>query len=53
MKFKVLYRSDHLPAEAQKLSKALQSGFSVDMGKGKGEIYFALKGAGIIRSVGI
>ena len=49
MKFKVLYRSDHLPAEAQKALKGAHGGFSVDMGKGKGEIYFALKGAGIIQ----
>ena len=36
MKFKVLYRSDHLPAEAQKALKGAHGGFSVDMGKGKG-----------------
>jgi hypothetical protein len=49
MKFKVLYRSDHLPPEAQKVLKAAHGGFSVDLGKGKGETYFALKGAGIIQ----
>jgi len=49
MKFKVLYKSDHLPPEAQKVLKGAHGGFSVDLGKGKGETYFALKGAGIIQ----
>src|SRR5438045_4449804 len=49
MKFKVLYRSDHLPPEAQRVLKGAHGGFSVDLGKGKGETYFALKGAGIIQ----
>ena len=49
MKFKVLYKSDHLPPEAQQALKGAHGGFSVDMGKGKGETYFSLKGAGIIQ----
>src|SRR6478672_11235200 len=49
MKFKVLYKSDHLPAEAQKALKGAHGGFSVDLRKGKGETYFALKGAGIVQ----
>src|SRR4051794_33051468 len=49
MKFKVLYKSDHLPAEAQKVLRGAHGGFSVDLGNGKGETYFALKGAGIIQ----
>jgi hypothetical protein len=49
MKFKVLYKSDHLPPEAQKVLKGAHGGFSVDLRKGKGETYFALKGAGIIQ----
>ena len=49
MKFKVLYKSDHLPAEAQKVLKGAHGGFTVDLDKGKGETYFALKGAGIIQ----
>src|SRR6202521_1220119 len=49
MKFKVLYKSDHLPAEAQKVLKGAHGGFTVDLSKGNGEIYFALKGAGIIQ----
>jgi len=49
MKFKVLYKSDHLPPEAQKFLKGAHGGFAVDLGKGKGETYFALKGAGIIQ----
>ena len=38
MKFKVLYKSDHLPPEAQKVLKGAHGGFSVDMGKDKKEI---------------
>jgi hypothetical protein len=49
MKFKVLYKSDHLPPEAQTVLKGAHGGFSVDLAKGKGETYFALKGAGIIQ----
>src|ERR1051325_10864154 len=49
MKFKVLYKSDHLPAEAQQVLKGAHGGFSVDLRKGKGETYFALKGAGIVQ----
>jgi len=49
MKFKVLYKSDHLPPEAQKVLKSAHGGFSVDLRKGKGETYFALKGAGIVQ----
>ena len=49
MKFRVLYKSDHLPAEAQEVLKGAHGGFSVDLRKGKGETYFALKGAGIIQ----
>src|SRR5213079_3125361 len=49
MKFRVLYKSDHLPPEAQKVLKGAHGGFTVDLGKGKGETYFALKGAGIIQ----
>jgi hypothetical protein len=49
MRFKVLYKSDHLPPEAQQVLKGAHGGFSVDLGKGKGETYFALKGAGIIQ----
>ncbi len=49
MKFKVLYTSDHLPEEAQKVLKAAHGGFAVDRRPGKGEIYFALTGAGIMQ----
>lgn len=49
MKFKVLYKSDHLPQEAQSVLKGAHGGFTVDLDKGKGETYFALKGAGIIQ----
>lgn len=48
-KFRVLYTSTHLPAEAQKILKAAHGGFAIDRRPGKGEVYFALPGAGIIR----
>ncbi len=50
-KFRVLYTSSHLPAEAQapKPLKAAHGGFAIDRRPGKGEVYFALPGAGIIR----
>jgi hypothetical protein len=48
LKFRVLYRGDHLPAEAQKVLKSAHGGFAVDKRKGKGETYFALPGAGIL-----
>src|SRR6266852_7353895 len=49
MKFKVLYTSEHLPAEAQKVLTSAHGGFTVDRRPGKGETYFTLKGAGIIQ----
>src|ERR687887_357758 len=49
MKFRVLYTSDHLPAEAQKVLTSAHGGFAVDLRPGKGETYFSLKGAGIIQ----
>src|SRR5260221_266321 len=49
MKFKVLYTSDHLPPEAQKVLTSAHGGFTVDLRPGKGETYFTLKGAGIIQ----
>jgi len=49
LRFRVLYTSDHLPAEAQKVLTGAHGGFAVDVRPGKGETYFALKGAGIIQ----
>lgn len=49
LKFRVLYRSDHLPAEAQAVLTKAHGGFAVDTRPGKGETYFALPGAGIIQ----
>ena len=48
-KFRVLYTSAHLPVEAQAVLTKAHGGFAVDRRKGKGETYFALPGAGIIR----
>jgi len=49
LKFKVLYTSDHLPPEAQKVLKDAHGGFAVDRRQGKEETYFALPGAGILQ----
>lgn len=49
LKFKLLYASDHLPPEAQKVLVKAHGGFAVDRRHGKGETYFALPGAGILR----
>ena len=38
MKFRVLYKSDHLPPEAQKVLKGAHGGFTVDLAKGKGRL---------------
>jgi hypothetical protein len=48
-RFRVLYTSTHLPAEAQKVLTAAHGGFAIDRRNGKGETYFALPGAGIIQ----
>ena len=48
-KFKVAYKGDHLPAEAQAVLEKAHGGFAVDRRDGKGEVYFALPGAGIIQ----
>ena len=48
-RFRVLYRSDHLPAEAQAVLTKAHGGFAVDRRGGRGEAYFALPGAGIIQ----
>jgi hypothetical protein len=49
MRFHVLYTSQNLPPEAQAVLKSAHGGFAVDTRPGKGEIYFALKGAGIVQ----
>lgn len=49
LRFRVKYRSEHLPAEAQKVLKQAHGGFAVDRRGGKGETYFALPGAGILQ----
>ncbi len=51
LKFRVLYTSSHLPAEArvEKVLKAAHGGFAIDRRPGKGETYFALPGAGIVQ----
>ncbi len=49
MRFRVLYTSEHLPPEAQKVLTAAHGGFAIDRREGRGETYFALPGAGIIQ----
>ena len=39
MRFRVLYNSTHLPAEAQKVLKAAHGGFAIDRRPGKGETF--------------
>jgi hypothetical protein len=48
-KFRVLYTSEHLPREVLPFLNAAHGGFAVDGRPGKGETYFALPGAGLIR----
>lgn len=48
-KFKVAYKGDHLPQEAQAVLEKAHGGFAVDRRDGQGEVYFALPGAGIIQ----
>ncbi len=48
-RFRTLYTSAHLPQEAQAVLKAAHGGFAIDRRPGKGEVYFALPGAGIIQ----
>lgn len=48
-RFRVLYTAAHLPAEARNVLKAAHGGFAVDRRPGRGEIYFALAGAGLIQ----
>lgn len=50
LRFKVLYTSSHLPTEAADAAVLTRAhgGFAVDRRPGKGEVYFALPGAGII-----
>src|SRR5690242_15062808 len=48
-RFKVLYTSSILPPEAQAALKGAHGGFAVDTRPGKGETYWALKGAGILQ----
>ncbi|MBM3728894.1 MAG: hypothetical protein FJW40_26140 [Acidobacteria bacterium] len=51
-KFRVLFTSSHLPAEAQAVLKGAHGGFAVDTRPGRGETYFSLKNAGIIQISG-
>lgn len=49
MRFRVLVTSDRLPEEARKVLVSAHGGFAVDRRPGRGEAYFALPGAGILR----
>ena len=49
LRFRVLYASEHLPPEAQKVLVNAHGGFAVDRRAGKEETYFALPGAGILQ----
>jgi len=49
LRFRVLYASERLPPEAQKVLVNAHGGFAVDRRAGKEETYFALPGAGILQ----
>lgn len=49
LRFEVLYTREHLPEAAQAMLKTLHGGFGVDRREGRGETYFAVPGAGIVR----
>jgi hypothetical protein len=49
LKFRAIYTTSHLPLEAQNVIKGAHGGFAIDTRPGRGEIYFALKGAGIVQ----
>jgi len=51
-RFRVRYTSEHLPQEARAVLEAAHGGFAVDRRPGRGEIYFALPGAGIVQVAG-
>lgn len=48
-RFKVFLTSDRLPEEAKKALRSAHGGSAVDLRPGKGETYFFLRGAGILR----
>jgi hypothetical protein len=48
-RFRVLHTREFLPQEAVAVLEKAHGGFAVDRREGKGEVYFALPGAGIIR----
>ncbi len=49
LRFRVLYTADHLPQAAVDVLVKAHGGFAVDRREGRGETYFALPGAGIIK----
>ena len=49
LRFRVLLTSASLPEAARKVLTSAHGGFAVDHRPGKGETYFALPGAGILR----
>jgi hypothetical protein len=51
-RFRVHYTSAHLPRQALPFLDSAHGGFAVDLRPGRGETYFALPGAGVIRISG-
>ena len=49
LRFRVLMTGAQLPDEARKVVVSAHGGFAVDRREGKGETYFALPGAGVLR----
>ena len=49
LRFEVMYTRHHLPDQAQAVLEKLHGGFGVDRREGRGETYFTVPGAGIVR----
>ncbi len=49
LQFRVKHTRDLLPEQARNVLDGAHGGFTIDRREGKGEIYFALKGAGLFR----
>ncbi len=49
LKFRVVFTGSHLPPDAISVLNSAHGGFAIDRREGKGQVYFALPGAGIIK----
>lgn len=51
-RFRVKYGENHLPVPAKRWLRGVHGGFAIDRRPGRGEVYFAIAGAGIVRLSG-